>query len=154
MKRLFDEKRVLDERELMDMYRVEHGGFWAMLVLLSAAVVVQLFLGAPLLQMAGELAVILVVSVGMIIAYARKGLWDDHSRPSVKGNAATSAACGAGVALIVAALRKSFPLGLAAGAAMFALCFALLELMMATLTRRQSREEAALSGEDEDEINS
>lgn len=154
MKRILKGSTVLDERELMEMYRVEHVGLWAMYVLLCAAVVVQMFAGAPLSQMAGELVVIGVVSVGMIIAYARKGLWDDRSRPSRRGNAAYSAACGAAVAVIVMALRAKLLPGLAAGAAMFALCFALLELMMALVRRRQSREEAALDEEIGDEIDS
>ena len=151
MKRLFDEHLVLDEREMLDMYRIEHVGLWAMYVLLCAAVVVQMLLGAPPVQMAGEMTVLLLVSVGMIIAYARKGIWDAHSRPGKRGNAAYSAACAAGVALIVAAIRSSFLWGLLSGAAMFALCFVLLSLMGAYIARRQSRAEAAL---DEDEIDS
>jgi len=151
MKRLFDGHSVLDEREMMDMYRIEHTGFFAAYILLCIAVVVQMLLGAPLRQLAGELAVLLTVSVGMIIAYARKGIWDTHSRPSRRGNAAYSASCAAGVALIVAAMRGSFLWGLISGGAMFALCFALLSLMGAYISRRQSREEAAL---DDDEIDS
>ena len=92
-------KSVLDEREMLEMYRVEHFGLWLMYGLLCAAVVAQMLLGAPLMQLAGELSVLLLVSVGMIIAYARKGIWDAHSRPGRKGNAAYSAACAAGVAL-------------------------------------------------------
>lgn len=149
MKRLFEEHSVLDEREMMEMYRIEHAGLWAMYGLLCAAVVVQMLLGAPLMQMAGELCVLLLVSVGMIFAYARKGIWDAHSRPGHRGNAAYSAACAAGVALIVTAIRSSFLWGLVSGAAMFALCFALLSLMGAYLARRQSREAQAL---EDDEI--
>ncbi len=151
MKRLFDEHLVLDEREMMDMYRIEHVGLWAMYVLLCVAVVAQMLLGAPPVQMAGEMTVLLLVSVGMIIAYARKGIWDAHSRPGKRGNAAYSAACAAGVALIVAAIRSSFLWGMVSGATMFALCFALLSLMGAYIARRQSRAEEAL---DEDEIDS
>jgi len=151
MKRFLKEHSVLDEREMMEMYRVEHVGLWAMYMLLCAAVVVQLLLGAPLVQMAGELIVVLLVSIGMIAAYARKGIWDAHSRPSAKGNAVYSAVCGAGVALVVAAVRGNLLWGIAAGAAMFALCFALLGVMMNLLERRQSREAQAL---EEDEIDS
>ncbi|MBR5287032.1 MAG: hypothetical protein IKU34_00385 [Clostridia bacterium] len=151
MKRLFDGQSVLDEREMMEMYRIEHAGLWAMYILLAAAVVVQMMLGAPIVQLAGELAVLLLVSVGMIIAYARKGIWDEHSRPGRRGNAAYSAACAFGVALIVAALRGSLLWGLISGAAMFLLCFALLSMMGAYLARRQSREAQAL---EDDEIDS
>ena len=151
MKRFLRKHSVLDEREMMEMYRVEHAGLWAMYALLCAAVVVQLVLGAPLVQLAGELAVVLLVSAGMIVAYARKGIWDDRTRPSMRGNAAYSAACGAGVALVVAAVRGSALWGLAAGAGMFLMCFALLSAMMALLARRQSREAQAL---EEDELDS
>ncbi len=150
MKRFLKETSVFDERELLEMYRIEHAGLWAVLVLLCAAVVVQLLIGLPIGHVAGELAALIAVSVGMLIAYARKGLWDAHSRPSTGGNALYSAACAAGVALLAAAFRGSVWWGLAAGAAMFALCFALLSVTMAALKRRQSREAAAL----EDEIDS
>ena len=149
MKRILEEKSVLDEREMLDMYRIEHGGLWAMYMLLCAAVIVQLLLGAELVQMAGELAVLLLVSAGMIVAYAQKGIWDAHSRPSMKCNAAYSAVCAAAVALIVSAVRGSVWWGLAAGAAMFALCFALLAMTMALLSRRQRREDEALENDDE-----
>ena len=136
MKRFFKEHSVLDEREMMDMYRVEHAGLWSMYALLCAAIVIQLFFGAPMIQMAGELTVLLLVSAGMIIAYARKGIWDD----------------GVGVALVVWIVRESVLWGLVSGTVMFALCFALLTLMMTLLARRQSREAQAL--EENDEIDS
>lgn len=152
MKRFFSKRSVLDEREMMDMYRVEHAGLWSMYALLCVAIVVQLLFGAPMRQMAGELTVLLLVSAGMIVAYARKGIWDDRSRPSTRGNAVYSAVCGMGVALVVLIVRGSILWGLVSGAAMFALCFALLTLMMTLLKRRQSREAQAL--EENDEIDS
>ena len=54
-------KPVLDEREMQEMYRIEHRGLWLMYGLLCAAVVIQMIMGAPLAQMAGELAVVLTV---------------------------------------------------------------------------------------------
>ena len=148
MRRL-KEHSVLDEREQLEMYRIEHAGLWAMYGLLSAAVVVQMLLGAELMQMLGELAVLLIVSVGMIIAYARKGIWDEHSRPDKRGNAAYAAVCALGVGLVVAAVRGSLLWGIGSLAAAFALCYLLLALMGAYVRRRQSREEEALESEDE-----
>ena len=81
---------VLDEREIQELFRIEHRGLWLMFALLSAAVLVQLLLGAPLVQIAGELAVILVVSVVMIVANVRHGIWELGTRPSMKGNALSS----------------------------------------------------------------
>ena len=148
MRRL-KERSVLDEREQLEMYRIEHAGLYAMYGLLSAAVVVQMLLGAELMQMLGELAVLLIVSVGMIIAYARKGIWDEHSRPDKRGNAAYAAVCALGVGLVVAAVRGSLLWGIGSLAAAFALCYLLLALMSAYVRRRQSREEEALESEDE-----
>ena len=148
MRRL-KEHSVLDEREQLEMYRIEHAGLYAMYGLLSAAVVVQMLLGAELMQMLGELAVLLIVSVGMIIAYARKGIWDEHSRPDKRGNAAYAAVCALGVGLVVAAVRGSLLWGIGSLAAAFALCYLLLALMGAYVRRRQSREEEALESEDE-----
>ena len=147
-------KPVLDEREMMEMYRIEHHGFWLLYGLLCAAVVVQLLAGCAAGQMAGELAALIVVSVVMIIANARQGIWEADARPSAMGNAKTALLAALAVSVLVGAMKRSARLALTSGAAMFALCFALLELMMALVRRRQSREEAALDEEIGDEIDS
>lgn len=142
---------VLDERELQDMYRIEHSGLWAMYALLCAAVVVQLLLGADLLQMGGELLVIGVVSVGLIIAYARQGLWDFSARPSNRGNAVGSALSAVCVGAVVLWRRGKPVVALGAGAAMFVLCFLLLTVLMRCVRRRQEAQSRALEDESDDE---
>lgn len=137
-------KPVLDERELQVMYRIEHFGLWLMYGLLCAAVLVQLFLGAELVQMAGELSVIVCVSVVMMIANARHGIWDENSRPSVKSNAAWAAGAGVCVAALVALKRASAVGGLIAGVVTAALCFLLLMALMAYTLKRQKQQEKAL----------
>ena len=141
MKLYLKTKPVLDEREMQEMYRIEHRWLWGRYTLLCAAVIVQLFFRADLAQMAGELIVIGVVSVGLMIAYARRGIWDDHSRPSARGNAVYAALSAAGVGVIVLGQRRSVMPAVAAGAAMFALCFLLLTALMAYVRRRQRRQE-------------
>ncbi len=141
MKLYLKTKPVLDERELQEMYRIEHRGLWAMYTLLCAAVIVQLLFGASFAQMAGEMIVIAVVSVGMIVAYARRGIWDDSSRPSSRGNAAYAALSSLGVAVITLGRRGSLLRAALAGGAMFILCFALLSLLMAYVKRRQRQQE-------------
>ena len=84
MKLYLKTRNVFDEREMQEMYRIEHRGLWAMYTLLCASVVVQLLFGADMAQMAGEMTVIFIVSVGMIIAYARRGIWDANGRPSTR----------------------------------------------------------------------
>ena len=151
MKLFFKAKPVLDEREMMDMYRIEHHGLWAMYTLLCTAVVIQLLLGAPPVQMAGEIAVILIVSVGMIIAYARRGIWDDSSRPDVRGNAVYSAVSSVGVALVVLAGERNPAFAALAGAVMFLLCFGLLSVLMRYVQRRQEAQSRALEEESDEE---
>lgn len=150
MKLYLRTKSVLDERETLEMYRIEHRGLWAMYLLLCAAVVVQLLFGAGAAQLAGEVAVIAVTSVGLIIAYARRGIWDAHARPSVRGNLAYSALTALGVTVVLLGRRLNWPLALGGGAAAFALCFLLLCALMAYVRHRQQLEEETLDAEDGD----
>ena len=149
MKLYLKTRPALDERELQEMYRIEHRGLWAMYTLLCATVVVQLLFGADLAQMGGELFVIGAVSVGLIIAYARRGIWDTDARPSTRGNAVYSALSAAGVGVIVLGRRANPWIELAAGAAMFALCFVLLTLLMRYVQRRQEAQSRALEDDEE-----
>lgn len=151
MKLYLKTRSVLDERELQEMYRIEHRGLWAMYALLCATVVAQLLFGADFAQMGGELFVIGVVSVGLIIAYARRGIWDAHARPSTKGNAVYSVISAIGVGIIVLGRRRNAAIALGAGVAMFALCFLLLTLLMRYVQRRQDTQSHVLENETDDE---
>ena len=151
MKLYLKTRSVLDERELQEMYRIEHRGLWAMYALLCATVVAQLLFGADFAQMGGELFVIGVVSVGLIIAYARRGIWDAHARPSTKGNAVYSVISAIGVGVIVLGRRRNAAIALAAGAVMFALCLLLLTLLMRYVQRRQEAQSHVLENETDDE---
>ncbi len=123
MKLYLKTKNVLDERETQEMYRIEHRGMWGMYALLCAAVVVQMLFGAGFAQVAGEAFVIAVVSVGMIIAYARR------------------------VTAIPFGLHESVGKALLFGAAAFILCFALLSLLMAYVKKRQKQQSDELDDE-------
>ena len=151
MKLYLKTRSVLDERELQEMYRIEHRGLWAMYALLCATVVAQLLFGADFAQMGGELFVIGVVSVGLIIAYARRGIWDAHARPSTQGNAVYSVISAIGVGVIVLGRRRNAAIALAAGVAMFALCLVLLTLLMRYVQRRQEAQSHVLENETDDE---
>lgn len=144
-------KPVLDEREMQEMYRIEHRGLWLMYGLLCAAIVIQMLMGAPLVQMAGELAAVLAVSVVMIVSNARHGIWDETARPSVRGNAQTALLAGAAVAVVITAMRRNVLLGVGIGVVMAALCFALLSVLMAYMSRRQKRQDEALDELTDDE---
>ena len=151
MKLYLKTRSVLDERELQEMHRIEHRGLWAMYALLCATVVAQLLFGADFAQMGGELFVIGVVSVGLIIAYARRGIWDAHARPSTRGNAVYSVISAIGVGVIVLGRRRNAAIALAAGVAMFALCLVLLTLLMRYVQHRQEAQSHVLENETDDE---
>ena len=140
-------KPVLDEREMLEMYRIEHAGLWLMYALLCAAIVVQLLMGAKLVQMAGELIAILTVSAVMIVANVRQGIWDENARPSTRGNALCALAAGVSVAAVVSVSRGSAAFGLVSGVAAAALCFLALMGMMAYMKRRQQKRDEALESE-------
>ena len=145
MKRLrIERKNVLDEREMQEVYHIEHSGLWLMYALLCAAVVVQLLLGAGMAQMAGEMIVIGVVSVVMIAAYARRGIWDTDARPSVRGNAIYALLAALGVAVVTLGKSGDAVRALIVGGAMFALCFLLLTALMLYVRRRQREAERDL----------
>lgn len=140
-------KTVLDEREMMEMYRVEHFGLWLMYGLLCAAILVQLLLGAQLSQMAGEIAALGITSVTMIFANARRGIWDQSSRPSMRGNAAYALGSGVAVAAVLAAMGRGVRFSLLAGAAAGAACMLLLTALMQYMKRRQKKADEELDND-------
>jgi len=137
-------KPVLDEREMLELYRVEHVGLWLMYGLLCASILIQMLAGAELMQMAGELAVVIASSVVMVIANVRHGVWDINSRPSTGGNAGYSAASGVCVFAVLAIVSGNVPAALAAGLGAAALCFAALTALMRYMQRRQEKQEQEL----------
>ena len=137
-------KTVLDEREMMEMYRIEHYGLWLMYGLLCAAILVQLLMGADLTQMAGEIAVVAVTSVAMILANARHGIGDQNSRPSMRGNAAYSLATGVLVAAVLTAVGRSASVSLLAGVCGGAACMLLLTCLMQYMKHRQKKTDEEL----------
>lgn len=144
-------KSVLDEREMQELYLIEHRGLWLVYALLCAATVVQLLCGAPFAQMAGEILVIGLSSVALIVAYVRHGIWDENARPSARGNAAYAALSAIAVALMVWGRRGGAVKALAVGACAFILCFALLGALMAFVQRGQRKRDQALEDEEMNE---
>lgn len=147
MKLYLKTRNVFDEREMQEMYRIEHRGLWAMYTLLCASVVIQLLWGAGMAQMAGEMFVIFTVSIGMIVAYARRGIWDADGRPSIGGNALYAAISAIGVTVVVLGCGKSAAAAAGTGCVMFILCFALLTLLMRYVQRRQEAQSRELEDE-------
>ena len=140
-------KPVLDEREMLDMYRAEHFGLWLVYGLLCASILLQLLMGAEMMQMAGELAVLIISSIAMVIANVRYGIWDMDARPSVRGNVVYAAASGVCVLVVLAIVSRNILAAMAAGLAAAVLCFAALTLSMRYMQKRQERQEAELDND-------
>lgn len=86
MKIKWFEKKV-DERQEMDLLRVEHYGFWFMYWMLFAVLVIQAFFveeGGKLVI--GELIVFMSTSIFVMLGWMRKGVWSYQNRkvPGVK----------------------------------------------------------------------
>jgi len=140
-------KPVLDEREMLELYRVEHFGLWMIYGLLSAAILVQLLMGAELMQMAGELAVVIISSIVMVVVHVRHGIWDMDARPSIKGNAVYALLAGLCVFAVLTIVNGKVLISVAAGAGTALLCFAALTGLMRYMQKRQAQQERELEND-------
>lgn len=78
-------KRIVDERELMEMYKIEHYTFWAMYGLLFVSIFVQLiFCGISFTQIAGEWIVFMIATIGSCYAFLKGGHYDYFLKPCMK----------------------------------------------------------------------
>ena len=84
LKKIFAKK--VDERQEMDLLRIEHYSFWLMYFLLFIEIVIQGFILGEHDKVEGELIVFLVASAFLLIGCARKGVWSYQSQkvPGVK----------------------------------------------------------------------
>ncbi len=78
-------KKNMDERELMEMYKIEHYMFWFTFWALFASLIIQAaFCGFNINQIAGEFIVFILMSVISCILYLIKGIYDTWSQPGIK----------------------------------------------------------------------
>ena len=85
IKKLFEKK--VDERQEMDLLRVEHFCFWLMYWMLLASIVIQMMFMENGKQVAtAEWIIFMVVSVVAVVGWVRKGVWSFYARkvPGVK----------------------------------------------------------------------
>lgn len=86
MKRKWFEKKV-DERQEMDLLKVEHLGFWFMYGMLFIALMVQgIFMEGGGKVIIGEMIVFMSTSIFVLVGWMRKGVWSFQARkvPGVK----------------------------------------------------------------------
>lgn len=83
--RLFRSKKVVDEREQMEMFRIEHYMYWLTFWALLISIFVQIiFLEGSFWQVAGEWTVFMLMAIGLVIGDLTGGHFDYNSRPGWK----------------------------------------------------------------------
>jgi uncharacterized membrane protein len=77
-------KKVVDERQELEILKVEHLGFWIMFWLLFISIIVKTTMGMPFKQFGVEFGVFMIGCIFTIIASLRKGAWDAYTKPCIK----------------------------------------------------------------------
>ena len=147
----------LDEMQKQTLLKIESCGFWALWVLLLAALIIESLLGFTLREMAAEWFIFMLGCAYALISDLRAGIWDRHLKANTKTNAAVSVVGGA--AIFVWGLIKfaEFGVGVAVLLAVFmaactwALCFAALQLSMKAYKKRHAELENPKEDDDENE---
>ena len=154
-------KKVVDERQEMELYKTEHVCFWIMFWLLLGSIIIQsMFLNAPFTQWGFEWGIFMVGCIGVIVGCCRKGQWDFYSKPTIK-NYLIYSLIGSGAFAIIYAITmyintpyfKDNLLALGALTAfifvlLFALIFAALFITGTLVKKRQKKLEDEFTDDD------
>lgn len=157
---LFGKKNVVDERERMEMYKVEHYMFWFVFWALLVSIFGQLvFLRASFGQVAGEWIVFMLMAVGTVIGEFKGGHYDYVSRPGWRSYLAYSAG-GSGAVVILILLNgvmrgyydsvgDAVLVAVISGGVMFVILYASLAAGGQIIKRRRKKLEEEFEDEDE-----
>ena len=139
-------KSNLDEMQEQELLKIEHNGCWLAFWGLLAAMALQMVMRVPGRQMLGEWIVFMALSLYIVIACLRKGIWDRHLKANRKTNLIVSllAAVATGIFVILSNPYLSEPLdyvlvaGLTGGFT-FVLCFAALSVCTKLYRNRRNK---------------
>ena len=142
-------KSNLDEMQERELLKIEHNGcclaFWGLLAVMA----VQMVMRVPGRQMLGEWIVFMALSLYIVIACLRKGIWDRHLKANRKTNLIISLLAGAaaGILITVSNPYLSEPLDYVlvagfSGGFTFVLCFIALSLSMKLYKKRREKLDA------------
>ena len=96
----------LDERQEMELSKIERNGFWFMFWGLFAVMSVEMILEPKDLKVfAGEWLLFMIVAVCFGIQCIRKGIWDRRLKPTLKTNFISSLIAGLFVVIFMLALQ-------------------------------------------------
>ena len=151
----FFKRDNLDEMQKQTLLKIESCGFWALWVLLLAALIIESLLGFTLREMAAEWFIFMLGCAYSVISDLRAGIWDRRFKPNTKTNAVVSVVGGA--VILVWGLIKfaEFGMGVAVLLAVFlgvctwVLCFATLQLTMKAYKKRHAELENPEEDNDE-----
>ena len=139
-------KSNLDEMQEQALLKIEHNGCWLAFWGLLAAMALQMVMRVPGRQMLGEWIVFMALSLYIVIACLRKGIWDRHLKANRKTNLIFSllAAVATGIRVTLSNPSLSEPLdyvlvaGLTGGFT-FLLCFAALSVCTKLYRNRRNK---------------
>ena len=99
-KKLFSKK--VDERQEMDLLKVEHYSFWLMFWLLGIEIVIQGIILDGGDKILGEWIVFIITAVFAVVGFIRKGVWSYQAKkvPGVRSYFLYSIVAGAAVGII------------------------------------------------------
>ena len=139
-------KSNLDEMQEQALLKIEHNGCWLAFWGLLAAMALQMVMRVPGRQMLGEWIVFMALSLYIVIACLRKGIWDRHLKANWKANLIVSllAAVATGILVTLSNPYLSEPLdyvlvaGLTGGFT-FVLCFTALSVCTKLYRNRRNK---------------
>lgn len=96
----------LDERQEMELSKIERNGFWFMFWGLFAVMSIEMIIEPKDLKaFAGEWLLFMIVAVYFGIQCIRKGIWDRRLKPTLKTNFIASLIAGLFVVIFMIALQ-------------------------------------------------
>ncbi|WKY45282.1 hypothetical protein Q5O14_04050 [Eubacteriaceae bacterium ES2] len=153
-------KKVIDERQEMELYKIEHFAFWVVYWLLLGSIIIQAtFLGAPFIEWAFEWFIFMIASVGTLIGCFKKGQWDYYTKPTFKTYLFYSLA-GSGIFTIIYTiasyfhndyLRTNFLALFLIALILFAFLFIVIFLLLASFGLLTKKRQAKLAQEFDEE---
>ncbi|MDD3368448.1 MAG: hypothetical protein PHP50_06075 [Lachnospiraceae bacterium] len=157
-------KKITDERENMEMMKVEHYGFYVMFTLSCLSLIWESYI----LELApeywtGEIIILLAGGLTVLIGCIKKGNWDYYSKPTTKN--AFLYSLGAAILFTVffgigkyrnyEVVRNNItglflPMCAFMFVFLFVICFAIMELCIVLTKKKRAKMEAALKNEEDE----
>ena len=102
-------KSNLDEMQEQALLKIEHNGCWLAFWGLLAAMALQMVMRVPGRQMLGEWIVFMALSLYIVIACLRKGIWDRHLKANRKTNLIVSLLAAVATGILVTLSNPYLP---------------------------------------------